>query len=640
MPRRNRTRTRTTTWKVTGRLERASPRYGFVVTAGQHDDVYVPARHLRGALDGDEVEVQVRRSRRSGLLEGRVERVVHRPQRQITGRVAMTRTGLVLLPDSPRFPTALLIGKGSDGRADEGDRVVAVLESRQTGEVNRCRVVEVLGDAEDPRLDSIIVARELGIPTEFGPRTLDEVAQITEGENGRPELRDHNIFTIDPADAHDFDDAVSVRRLGRDTLEVGVHIADVSSYVDDGTGIDFEAMERGNSVYLPDSVFPMLPVRLSNELCSLAPGAPKLCVSILMEMSVDGRVLSSRFMETKIRSSRRFTYDEVQAILDGDSEVAPELQGDLKTLNSLAEALLEKRRMRDSVDLEIPEVRAKLGQRGIPESLFLEGKTPSTALIEELMILANAEIGRGVKQAGFPLVYRVHPPAKREKIEGFLKAAAVIGARGLKLGRRDFRRLSLELDGSLDPARKRLLNSLFIRTMEKARYDMSDSGHYGLALEGYCHFTSPIRRYADLLNHRIVKRCLVRKAKRVPAELEAKLPAASELCTEREIRADQAERDAIKIKALRYMEPHLGEVFEGIIVGVVNSGLFVELSENWVEGMVSRDSLRDDTYYLDEDGYSLVGERKGRRYSLGQSVRVQVARVEPLARVMDLVLTR
>ena len=632
---------RSKTWKSVGRLQRANARFGFVVPGGGHDDVYVPSRHLAGALDGDEVEVEVRRSLRSGLLEGRVSRVVHRPFREITGRVARTKTGFALVPDNSKFPAALVISRVKGTAFDEGDRVVVSLEGKQSGELNRCRVVRVLGDADDATLDSAIVACELRVPTEFGELALEEARRVSQEEGARPELRDHTIFTVDPVDAHDFDDAVSVRELSRDKLEVGVHIADVSSFLREGGALDTEAMQRGNSVYLPDETFPMLPERLSSDLCSLAPNAPKLCVSLLMEVTADGRVMHTRFMETRITSARRFTYEEVQDVLDGRAAVPGAIERSLKALNALARALNEQRLMRNAVDLELPELRVELTDRGLPKRVFLERKLASHSLIEELMILANAEIGRHAAAAGVPLIFRVHPKAKKEKIEEFLKAARTIGATNLKLGRGDFRRLRPSVDGGPNgEARRRLLNYRYVRAMEKARYDVADSGHYGLALEGYCHFTSPIRRYADLMNHRVVKRCLVRRAKKLPAALEAKLPVAAELCTETEVRADQAEREAVRVKALRHMEPLLGEVFEGMVVGVVNSGFFVEVSGHWVEGMVPRDSLRDDSYHLDEDGLSLVGSRRGRRYTLGQVVRVRVARVDHLARTMDLILVR
>jgi ribonuclease R len=638
VPRRN--RRRSATWKIVGRLERANARFGFVVPEGGGGDVYVPARRLSGALDGDEVEVEVRRSLRSGLLEGSITRVVHRPQRQITGTLTKTKSGFAFVPDNPRFPGSLLVSRGRGDALSEGDRVVVCPEAKHPGDVNRCRVTEVLGDADDARLDSLIVARELGIPTKFGELAEDEAAAASPDDASRPELRDHTIFTIDPAEAHDFDDAVSVRQLSRDTLEVGVHIADVSSFMTDGGPLDIEAMQRGNSVYLPDAVFPMLPERLSSELCSLSPGSPKLCVSLLMEISTDGRPLRTRFVETRVTSERRFTYEEVQDVLDGKASAPEAVARDLKTLSALARALNEQRMMRNAVDLELPELKVRLTEMGLPRQLCLEQKLASHSLIEELMILANSEIGRHITRARVPFIFRVHPGPKKEKVEEFLRAARVLGARDLKHGRGDFRRLRPSVDGPLAPAKKRLLDYLYVRAMEKARYDVTDIGHYGLAIEGYCHFTSPIRRYADLVNHRVVKHCLVRRAKKLSPGLEARLAVAAELCTQTEIRADQAEREAVKVKALRYMQPLLGEVFEGMVVGVVNSGLFVEVSGHWVEGMVSRDSLRDDSYHLGEDGFSLVGKRRGRRYALGQDVRVQVARVDPLARLMDLVLVR
>ena len=626
---------------MTGRLQRSSPRFGFVTTDEAQGDVYVPSRHLAGALDGDDVEVEVRRNKRSGLLEGRIVRIVRRPLRELTGTVTKTRGGYVFIPDDRRFPSPLGIVKTKKESCVEGDRVVAALEGRERGEVNRCRVTEVLGDSGDARLDSMIIAREFGIPTAFGTRAQEEAELLTErGEEDRTELSDHRIFTIDPIEAKDFDDAVSVREISSERLEVGVHIADVSSFVDDGDALDIEAMDRGNSVYLPDTVFPMLPARISNGLCSLEPEKLKSCISIMMELGRDGTLVRSRFLETNIKSVRRFTYGEVQAILDRKLEAPRELQKDLRVLSTLAQALKEKRRAGDSIDLEIPELKVRLSSHGVPQSLYLDEKTLAHSLIEELMVLANTVVGSSVKAAGVPFIFRVHPKTKKEKIEEFLRAAHVIAPNAPKRSKGDFRKLKDSFEAGLDGPRKRLLDSFFIRSMEKARYDISDTGHYGLAAEGYCHFTSPIRRYADLVDHRIVKACLVRRAKRLPGELETKLPVAAELCSLREVRADQAEREAVRIKSLRFMERFLGDVLEGTIVGVLNSGFFVEISDHCVEGMVPRDMLRDDSYYFDQEHFALVGKRRGRRYSLGQSVKVQIARVEPLARMMDLVPVR
>lgn len=612
-----------------------------MIPEGGQGDIYVPSRHLTGALDGDDVEVEVRTNQRSGLLEGKIVRIVRRPVRELTGKVTRTRGGCVFMPDDPRFPSALGIVKSKKEFCVEGDRVVATLEGRERGEVNKCRVIEVLGDSEDARLDSMIIAREFGIPTSFGNGAQEEAELLTNGGvEGRTQFSDHTVFTIDPAEAKDFDDAVSVKELTHESLEVGVHIADVSSFVENGHALDIEAMDRGNSVYLPDTVFPMLPGKISNGLCSLEPERLKRCISVIMELKRDGSLVRSKVLETVIRSARRFTYDEVQAILDKRLEASREFQRDLRLLNSLGEALKEKRRSRNAIDLEIPEVKARLSSQGLPQTLYLGEKTPAHSLIEELMILTNIVIGSSIKATGVPFVFRVHPRAKKDKMEEFLRAAHVVAPRSAKRPKGDFRKFRDSLGIELDGARKKLLDSLFIRSMEKARYDVSDAGHYGLAAESYCHFTSPIRRYADLLDHRIVKTCLIRRAKRLSREIESKLSLAAELCSQREVRADEAEREAMRIKELRFMERFLGDVLEGTIVGVINSGFFVEISGYCVEGMVRRDTLRDDSYYFDQEHFALVGNRKGRRYSLGQSVRVQVARVEPLARMMDLVPVR
>ena len=612
-----------------------------MATDAAQGDVYVPSRYLSGALDGDEVEVEVRRNRRSGLLEGRIVRIVHRPLKELTGRVTKTGGGYVLIPDDPRFPSPLGIVKGKKESCEEGNRVVVALEGRERGEVNRCRVVEVLGDSEDTRLDSTIIAREFGIPSSFGARAEEEAGLLAdEGTEGDAELSDQRVFTIDPTEARDFDDAVSVRELSSERFEVGVHIANVSSFVEDGSAVDIEAMDRGNSVYLPDTVFPMLPEVISNGFCSLEPGKSKRCISIMMELKRDGDLVRSKILETSIKSVRRFTYGEVQAILERKIEAPRELERDLRLLNSLAEALKERRRQRNSIGLEIPELRVRLSGHGIPQGIYLDEKTPAHSLIEELMILANTVIGSNIKALGIPFIFRVHPKAKKEKIEEFFRAAHVIAPKGAKRSEGDFRTLRDSFEAGLEGPRKRLLDSFFIRSMEKARYDVADIGHYGLAAESYCHFTSPIRRYADLLDHRIVRACLIRRAKRVPREVEAKLAMVAELCSQREVRADEAERAATRIKTLRFMERFIGDVLEGTVVGVINSGFFVEVSGYWVEGMVPRDMLRDDSYYFDQERFALIGKRRGRRYSLGQTVKVQVAGVKPLARMMDLVPVR
>ncbi|MCX5801204.1 MAG: VacB/RNase II family 3'-5' exoribonuclease [Candidatus Eisenbacteria bacterium] len=628
-------------WRVTGRLRRSSARFGFVTTEGADGDVYVPSRHLSGALDGDEVEVEVRRNRSSGLLEGRIVRITRRLPRELTGRVRETGGGRVFIPDDPKFPSPLGIAKSKKEVCAEGDRVVATLEPRDRGDVNRCRITEVLGDSKDARLDSMIVAREFGIPTAFGARAQEEAERLAdEGTGNRAELSDHRVFTIDPAEAKDFDDAVSVKELPSGSLEVGVHIADVSSVVENGGVLDIEAMDRGNSVYLPDVVFPMLPGRISNELCSLEPEKPKRCMSIMMELTRDGSLVRSRILETNVTSVRRFTYDEVQAILEGKLECPRELQRDLSLLHSLAQALKERRREGNAVDLEIPEMKVQLSEQGVPQGLYLAEHSPAHSLIEELMVLANTVVGSSIKALGVPFIFRVHPRAKKEKMEEFFRAAHVISPKVTVRPRGDFRRLKDPFEAGLDGSRKRLLDSFFVRSMEKARYDVSDVGHYGLGTESYCHFTSPIRRYADLVDHRIVRACLIRRAKRVGREIEAKLSVAAELCSEREVRADEAERTAVRVKALRFMERFLGDVLEGTIVGVINSGFFVEICGHWVEGMVPKDLLRDDSYYFDQEHFALVGKRRGTRYSLGQSLRVQIVRVEPLARMMDLLPVR
>jgi ribonuclease R len=501
-------------------------------------------------------------------------------------------------------------------------------------------LVEVLGADDRPAWDDLSVTSQYRLRTRFPERVLEEVRGLhepTEAEcRRRVDLRDRLVFTIDPEDARDHDDALSVRPLDSGRWEVGIHIADVSHYVAEDGAIDLEAERRGTSCYLPAGVVPMLPERLSGDLCSLREGVDRLALSVLAELDRDGVLHGVRYEETAIRSRHRLHYGEVQEAFDGTSRFEEPLASALGTLRDLARALRARRRKAGALELEVPETKVRIDARGEPVRIERRMALESHGLIEEFMLLANRCVGEEGSRRHSGLLYRVHdPPApsKLAELDAVLRALALPHPGSIADPARALQSL---LRVHLDPPRRRLLHRMVLRSMARAQYHERDQLHFGLATRSYCHFTSPIRRYPDLHNHRRVREWL--RGRRTAAWDPIALADRAVRCSATEQNATDAEREAIRVKTLRHLRGRLGEEASGIITGLIPRGMFVELDDVPAEGFVRVMEELDDQFVLDRLGIRLVGRRSRRRFTLGDSVRVVIARVDVPARECDLAL--
>src|SRR5262245_10882895 len=498
-------------------------------------------------------------------------------------------------------------------------------------------LVEVLGAQDRPEWDDHAVASQFRLRIRF-PKPVEQEAAThrtpsTREREGRLDLRGELVVTIDPEDARDHDDALSVKAVGNGRFEVGIHIADVSHYVTEGSALDREAELRGTSCYLPGGVIPMLPEKLSSDLCSLRPDRDRLALSVLVTLDGHGDVHGVRFAETVIRSRHKLDYGRVQKALDGFEPFDPDLQEALVVLRDLARGLRKKRRAQGALDLDVPEVKARVDENGVPIAIERRPHLESHELIEEFMLLANRCVGREGTERHAGLLYRVHDtpaPHKLGELDTMLKALGLPRPGPVS---NPAKALQALLQVPLDPPHRRLLHRLVLRSLPRARYLESDLGHFGLATRDYCHFTSPIRRYPDLHNHRRVREW-IRNHKTTawdPLELQE---LASD-CSDTEQNATDAEREAVRVKGLRFLEGRLGDQASGIITGLIPPGFFVELDEVPVEGFVRVSLYLDDTFQLDASGVRLIGRRSRRRFTLGDEVRVTIARVDVPARECD-----
>ena len=501
-------------------------------------------------------------------------------------------------------------------------------------------LVEVLGADDRPEWDTFAIASQFRLRTRF-PKTVEADAARHHApgaaeRHGRLDLRDLLTFTIDPEDARDHDDALSVRAAGEGHWEVGIHIADVSHYVPADSSVDHEALQRGTSVYLPGGVVPMLPERLSADLCSLVPDQDRLVLSVIVELDLRGMLHACRFEEAVIRSRHRLHYGEVQESLEGKASLPEEPEQAVHTLMRLARGLRARRRTAGALDLEVPEVKVWVDEQGRPMRIERRPHLESHELIEEFMLLANRCVGAEGARRSSGLLYRVHDPPGAPKLADLDRTLRALGLPSLGHGAEPARALQALLRTALDPPRKRLLHRMVLRSLARARYQGKDTGHFGLAAREYCHFTSPIRRYPDLHNHRRVREWI--RGRPTGAWDPHALEALAGRCSASEQDATEAEREAVKVKSLRFLEGRLGDEASGIITGLVPQGFFVELDDDPVEGFVRVGRELDDQFTLDPAGVRLVGRRTRRRFSLGDAVRVIVARVDVPARECDLAL--
>jgi ribonuclease R len=638
---------------VVGRIEVHPSGYAFVTperpVEGLKGDIFIAAANIKEALHGDRVLVRMERHRADGRIEGRVVRVLERRAQTIVGRYDLDAAGLgYVTPFDRRITVDVHVPRGESGGAEPGEMVTVEITRWPTparGPVGR--VVEVLGDINDPGVDTEIILRKHAIPDEHSEEAITEARRLgtTVKERdirGRTDFRDRLVVTIDGEHARDFDDAISIERLKNGNFWLGVHIADVSHYVAEGSALDAEAFERGTSVYFPERAVHMFPAELATGVCSLNPHVDRLVQSCLMEVNKRGDVVRYEIHDGVIRSTERMTYTAVNAILtERDPETIEryrELVPMFELMRDLFQILNARRKRRGSVDFDLPEPEVILDAEGLIANIVASERNIAHRIIEEFMLLANETVARHLESNDMPALYRIHEPPDPVKVMQF---EAFISTLGYTLGApptgpkpMHFQKLVDRIRGTPE---ERPIALLMLRTMQKARYDSLNVGHFGLAAETYTHFTSPIRRYPDLVVHRLLRELRhTRVTDERKEELSEDLPEIGRHTSEMERRADEAERELIQWKKVRFMADKVGDVFEGYITGVASFGLFVELIEHYVEGMVHVSSMADDYYRYSETTHTLFGENTKKKYRLGDKVTVQVIRVDLEKRQIDL----
>ena len=618
---------------VAGRVAVTQKGDGFVTPDQGGQDIFVPGLSLESAMDGDQVVVRVEGRPRGRSPVGSVIKVLDRAHETVVGTFHQSRSFGAVHPRNRRISREILVARGEESTAEEGDIVVARITTFGSGKMGPMgRVETVLGKSGEPGVDILSVIHDHGLPLAFPDSVVsaarDAVVQRRkEGGDNRTDRRELHVFTIDPADAKDHDDALSIQSLGDESWEVGIHIADVSHFVCAGDEVDLEAFKRGTSVYLVDRVIPMLPHELSTDACSLLPETDRFAVSVFATVDSAGRIQDSRFERTEIRSRHKLSYEEAQAVLDNKTAIDPETDEALRSLATVAEILREKRKDRGSLDFDLPEAHVLLCDGGRPVSILRIARLESHRLVEAFMLLANEIVAHEAEQKRLPILYRVHEPPPTDKM---LELRTLLGrlsyrvSKG-KISQKDLQAVLKQVEGRPE---EKLVSTVILRSMSRARYDTRNLGHYGLASDWYTHFTSPIRRYPDLWLHRVIAHALV-EGRAVPEDWKGQgLKEKAQRCSVRERVAEAAERESVDLKKVEYMERHLGDEFSGTVSGVTSFGIFVLLDDVFVDGLVHVNSMTDDYYIFHPDRYMLVGERSHRTFRLGDRLEIQVARVD------------
>lgn len=630
--------------------------FGFVSVEGRESDLFIAPDNTGDAMDGDTVQVTVEEAGNGRRAEGTVTKVLKRANETVVGMYEKSKKnhfGFVI-PDNPRITMDIFVPEGMDMGAVSGHKVMVKLTSYGGKRKNpEGQVVEILGHVNDPGVDILSIVRAYGLPESYPEEVMEEAARVpeelsaetVEGElkKGRKDLRSVPMVTIDGEDAKDLDDAVSISKEcgdGRTVYHLGVHIADVAHYVTEKSALDAEAYRRGTSVYLVDRVIPMLPHRLSNGICSLNAGCDRLALSCLMDMDEKGNIIGHEICETVVRIDRRMTYTAVNAVLTGgntDESLETEGFGSMFRLLDEAAGILRKKRMeRGAVDFDFAECRILLDEKGRPEALVPRERNAATMLIEDLMLAANETVAEDYYWQQIPFLYRTHEKPDEEKIRRF---AILINNFGYSLhignGEVHPKEIQKLLSRAAGTPEEAMLSRLALRSMKQAKYTTDCVGHFGLAARYYTHFTSPIRRYPDLQIHRIIKDDLRgRMREERIAHYEKILPEVALQSCVTERRAEEAERETVKLKKVEYMKERIGEEFDGVISGITRWGAYVEL-ENTIEGLVHVTNMYDDHYEYFEEQYELIGAHTRNVYKLGQPVRVRVLGVDRLQRTID-----
>ena len=627
----------------------AHPRgFGFVTIEGETDDIFIPEKETNGALHGDTVELLLTASPEGKRKEGKIVKITERGTAKIVGlyQVAKGKHYGFVIPDNQRFLQDIFVPEERAKGAVDGHKVVVELTSYGSDNAKpEGKIVEILGHVNDPGVDIMSIVKSYDLPVEFPEKVMNQAERVPEEVSdadmaGRKDLREWVMVTIDGEDAKDLDDAVSLTRTedGKNWI-LGVHIADVANYVQERSALDREALHRGTSVYLADRVIPMLPHRLSNGICSLNAGVDRLAMSCIMTVDAKGDVIDHEICESVIRVNERMSYTSVKKILEDHDEEETTRYIDLvpmfEEMEQLAGILRNRRHQRGSIDFDFPESKIMLDEEGHPMEIRSYDRNVATKIIEDFMLLANETVAEEYYWREIPFVYRVHETPDEDKIK---KLAILINNFGYSLHISDevrpgqIQKLLAKIQGT---PQETMISRLALRSMKQARYTPKNDGHFGLAARYYTHFTSPIRRYPDLQIHRIIKDDLRGRMNEKKMEhYQTILPEVTRQASETERRAEEAERETIRLKKAEYMEAHIGEVFEGVISGITNWGIYVELS-NTIEGLVHVANMYDDHYDYYEDRYEMVGEHTGKTYKLGETVYVRVIDADCLTRTID-----
>ena len=621
--------------------------FGFVEIEGQDEDIFIPESDTGTAMHQDKVRIIIRDDKKEGKRqEGVVVKVLERGMPEIVGTYQLNRDFGFVISDNPKFSKDIFIPRKEAAGIKNGDKVIAVITDYGSGNKNpEGKIKENLGNIRTPGTDILAIVKSFGIPSEFPEKVMKQAQRVPDhvldaDRDGRLDLRHLQTVTIDGEDAKDLDDAISLTKEG-DIYHLGVHIADVSNYVQYNSALDREALKRGTSVYLADRVVPMLPERLSNGICSLNQGEDRLALSCLMDINEKGKVVSHQIAETVINVNERMCYTDVKNILEDTDEEAKKRYDALIPMSfmmkELSGILRNSRHHRGSIDFDFPESKIILNAAGKAIDVKPYEANVATKIIEDFMLMANETVAQEYCTEEIPFVYRTHDNPDPEKVESLL---TLLHNQGVKIQKakeeitpKEIQQIIESIEGLPNEA---MISRLVLRSMKQAKYTTECSGHFGLAAKYYCHFTSPIRRYPDLQIHRIIKDNLRGRLMREGrtehyAEILDEVARQSSVC---ERRADEAERESDKLKKAEYMSYHLGEEFEGIISGVTGWGLYVELP-NTVEGLVHVNTLRDDYYVFDQESYELRGEMTKKVYKLGDKVRVRVAEADKMLKTVD-----
>ncbi len=626
---------------VEGKVDLTNDGSAFIITDDEDEtDIYIAPRKLRNALNGDRVKVYVYAKSKGSRQEGEVIEILQRHKMEFTGIVKLSERFAFFIPDDRKMMHDIFIPISDLNGAKNGIKAVAEITDWPPGAKNPIgRIKHILGAQGENDTEMNAILAEYGFPLSF-PKEVEQESEeipdtITPAEIARRrDFRDILTFTIDPFDAKDFDDAISFKYLPNGNYELGVHIADVSHYIKPDSALDKEALERGTSVYLVDRVIPMLPERLSNGLCSLRPNEDKLCFSAVFELDNEAYIKNEWFGKTVIHSDRRFTYEEVQDVIEKKSN---EYEKEIHKLNELAYILRDRKFKNGAISFETTEVKFKLDESGKPIGVYVKERKDAHKLIEDFMLLANRKVAEFVSKKGkgkhkYTFVYRTHDSPKPDSLASFAQFAARFGYRiNTKSDKETAKSLNFLMEDVEGKKEQNVLTQLAIRSMAKAIYTTKTTSHYGLAFDYYTHFTSPIRRYPDVMVHRLLFHYL-NGGQSANAEHYEKL---CQHCSQMEKKAADAERSSVKYKQAEFLKDQIGSVYTGIISGVTEWGMYVEIIENKCEGMIRLRDISDDFYTLDEKNYQIIGQRKKKVYRLGDEVQIKVKNVDLTKKQID-----